>query len=221
MSTTEDTLPFPRGTTALQNLGQTLTATDANHLEGREFEVLDWDMSTNPRTLRSYRKVRLRVVRNNSGAALPPKRLAVLARDAAKNISSATATAGVSGTTQVAGLARNNTVKGYPIDEWLPDAGVPDKDLFYIVVKGPAVVKTSVANYTSAIAAGDVLYSALTAATSAVTNGITTGGRVNEILDVASTDITAGQLVNRLGRALSANATNTTDSNLLVDVDAD
>lgn len=221
MANAEDVLPFPRGKTALQNLGRTLTSTDAAQWEGQEYNVLDWDYSGEPGTLRSRRWVRLRCVRNMSGAALPPKRLAVLARDAAKNISSATATAGVAGTTQVAGLARVNTVKGYPIDEWLPEAGVPDKDLFYIVVKGPAVVLGSVANYTSAIAAGDVLYSALTASTSAATNGITTGGRVNEIMDVASTDITAGQLVNRLGRALSANATNTTNSGILVDVDAD
>lgn len=221
MSTVEDILPFPRGSTALANLGQTLTSTDADHLVGQEFEVLDWDYSTSPRTLRSNRKVRLRVVRNASGVALPPKRLAVLARDAAKNVSGATATAGVAGTQQVIGIARVNTVKGYPIDEWLPEAGVPSNDLFYIVLKGPAVVLGSVANYSTAIAAGDVLYSALTAATSAVTNGITTGGRINEIMDVASTDVTAGQVVNRLGRALSANATNTTNSGILIDVDAD
>ncbi len=221
MSSAEDTLPFPRGTTALANLGQTLTSTDADNLEGREYEVLDWDYSTKPCTLRSHRKVRLRVVRNSSGVALPPKRLVCLARDNVKNVAGTTATAGVGGTTKIGGIARNSGVKGYLVDEWLPTAGAPSNDLFYIVIKGPAMGLGSVANYTTAIAVGDVLHSALTAATSAVTNGITTGGRINEVLDVASTDVTAGQIINRLGRALSANATNTTDTGILVDVDAD
>lgn len=221
MSAAEDTLPFPRGTTALANLGSTLTSTDAQELEGREFEVLDWDYSTRPATLRSHRKVRLRVVRNASGVALPPKRLVVLARDNAKNVSGSTATAGVAGTTEVGGIARLNTVKTYPVDEWLPAAGVPANDLFYIVIRGPAMCLGSVANYTTAIAAGDMLHCALTATTSAVTNGTTTGGRVGEILDISGTTVPLAGAVNRLGRALSANATDTTNSNILVDVDAD
>lgn len=221
MSSNEDNLPFPRGTTALANLGRTLTATDGDQWEGREFEVLDLDRSTNPATLRSHRKVRLRVVRNVCSVALPPKRLVVLARDSVKNLAGSTATAGVGGTTKVIGIARLPTAKCYPVDEWLPAAGCPVNDLCYIVVRGPAMCLGSVADYTTAIAAGDILQSALTAATSAVTNGITTGGRIGEILDISGTTVPLAGAVNRLGRALSANATNTTNGNILVDVDID
>lgn len=220
MSSIEDNLPFPRGTTYLANCG-TLTSTMADQWVGQEYEVLDWDFSANPRTLRSNRKVRVRVVRNVSGVALPPKRLVTLARDNAKNVTGATAVAGVAGSTQVGGIARLPTVKTYPVDEWLPTAGVPANDLFYIVIRGPAIVMGSVANYTTAIAAGDILHSALTATTSAVTNGVTQGGRIGEILDISGTTVAFGGLVNRLGRALSANATDTTNSGILVDVDTD
>lgn len=217
MSTTEDNLPFPRGSTALANCG-TLTSTMAAQLEGREYEVLDRDMSTSPGTIRSHRKVRLRVVRNMSGVALLPKQLVVLARDAAANISGASATAGISGTTQVVGVQRLPNIKSYPVDEWLPAAGVPDKDLFYIVISGPAIVTTRNTDYSSDIAVGDIIPGAATASTSAATNGLSTGGKADAPLSMNNTDLTASHMLNVLGRALSVRLTTATNSALLVDV---
>lgn len=217
MSSAEDNLPFPRGTTALANCG-TLTSTMADQLEGREYEVLDWNRSANPATLRSHRKVRLRVVRNMSGVALLPKQLVVLARDAAANISGASATAGVSGITQVVGVQRLPNIKSYAVDEWLPAAGVPDKDLFYIVLSGPAVIKTRNTDYSADIAVGDIIPGAATAATSAATNGLSTGGKADAPLSLANTDLTASHLINVLGRALSTRLTTATNSDLLVEV---
>jgi hypothetical protein len=217
MSSTEDNLPFPRGTTALANCG-TLTSTMADHLEGREYEVLDRDLSTSPGTIRSHRKVRLRVVRNASGVALPPKRLVVLARDAAGNISGATATAGIEGTTEVVGIQRFPNIKSYPVDEWLPAAGVPANDLFYIVIRGPAMVLTRNTDYSADIAVGDIIPGAATASTSAATNGLSTGGKADAPLSFANTDLTASHMLNVLGRALSTRLTTATNSNLLVEV---
>ena len=99
------------------------------------------------------------------------------------------------------------------VDEFLPTAGVVFGDLFWLVVEGPTLVKTS-------ITANDALTSegSLLVATSAATSQATTCGRVMPTLLTGATATLAAFIYNRLGRAMSANSSNGTDRDLLVDV---
>lgn len=222
MASEMEVLPFPRGSTAFGDTGATVASTDGAHLEGREFEVPDhiWTGGA-PGRVRSEKMVRLRIVRNATGADLtgPGKRLMVLGRDAAANVSGATATAGVDGINEVVGYQRLPNIKSYPVDEFIPSGFVVKaNDLFYIVLRGPCVVLTRNTDYSSDIAVGDVIPGAATAATSAITGGLSTGGKADAPLSLNNTDLTAANLVNILGRALSARLTTATNSDLLIEV---
>lgn len=222
MATEMEVLPFPRGSTAFGDTGSTVASTDGAHLEGREFEVPDylWTGST-AGTKRSERMVRLRIVRNSTGVDLtgPGKRLVVLARDAGGNISGASATAGIGGTTQVVGYQRLPNIKSFPVDEFIPSAYVvKSNDLFYIVLRGPATILTRNTDYSADIAVGDIIPGAATAATSAATGGLSTAGKADAPLSFNNTDLTASHALNIVGRALSARLTTATNSDLLLDV---
>ena len=120
--------PFARGETYYN--GETIDANNLGgvNLEGKEFlfevNAPDDPSGTDP----SGRLVRCRVVRNVSGQALKPARIAVFkAADPYE--------------AQVDGYAF--AVGDRPagvIDEFLPAAGVPNNDLFYLVVEGPTKV---------------------------------------------------------------------------------
>jgi hypothetical protein len=170
-------------------------------MEGEEFEYEDRDWAaTGPvKPLRTNQMVRVRVVRNNSGIALLPKRIAIV---------KLTGTYG----NQVDGYVRLTGGRGYPIDEFLPAAGVPDKALFYIVVKGPGVCLTDIAAGIS-IVVGDYVNS-LTAASSQAT---TAGHVVLQDLSGA-TALLAAQVQNRIGAAMTARTTAETNTAILVDV---
>ncbi len=102
----------------------------------------------------------------------------------------------------------------YPIDEYLPAAGCPVNDLCYIVVDGPALCRTDLAaGAANLIAVGDVLV-ALTAATS----GCTTAGRVAPQDLTGATAVLGVQVMNTIGRALSAKVTTNTNADVLVEV---
>ena len=151
--------------------------------------------------------MRVRVVRNSSGIALLPKRLASFEVDATDPDQWGRRCAGYSTTT---------AAEGHPIDEYLPAAGVVDNDLFYVIMDGPAVVLTSLSDLAADAAAGDWFVS-ITGATSQAT----TSGRLS-LTTLVTTNSTGAalfnQVVNRIGRALSAATTQNTNFDVLVEV---
>jgi hypothetical protein len=186
-----ENLPFKRGAT----WGAT-AATDATHLEGKEYLVPDAAYGTG-------KLVRLRIVRNESGGALLPKTLVQLEQVAGRINERALGKACVSAHVPVA-----------VVDEFLPSGGVADHDLFYVVVEGPTIAKTSLAgDGENVISAGSMLH-ALTAATS----GATTAGRVYPAAFTGATAVLAGQIQGVVGRAMSAKTTANTNADILIDM---
>lgn len=184
-----DCMPFQRGATYNSEGDETV----AVHLEGREFIHEDQEYGTNL-------PVRVRVVRNRSGATLSGKRLVQYAATAGKH------------EIEVSGYAATNSVKCHVIDEFLNANGVPDKDLFYVVVEGPTLVKTSLeGGATNVVAVGDRLH-ALTAATT----GATTAGRVQPAILTGATAPLVAQIGAIVGQALSAKTTANTNADLLI-----
>lgn len=100
------------------------------------------------------------------------------------------------------------------VDDQLPATGVAPDDLFWLFRTGPCTVKTPLAgNGGNVFAEGDVLV-ALTAASSQAA----TAGRPG-ILDKAASTNTAGAIINRFARVMSAMTTAQTDAFMLVDLD--
>lgn len=123
--------PFERGATFHD--GDTVPSTEATYggknIEGKEYtfeDVAPIGVTKTP----TGRPVRVKVVRNVSGVALKPGRLVKF---------SAASTAPHE--TRVEGycVALSDRPAGV-VDEYLPAAGVPNNDLFYIVVGGPTKV---------------------------------------------------------------------------------
>jgi len=176
------------------------------HWEGKEFtfEDIDYnDVSVGTKPLRSKAMVKCRIVRNMSSATLLPKRLARLKKSGLDILS------------RVDGYACT-TADGpcYPIDEFLPAAGVRHGDLFYVVVEGPAMVLTDIASgANNLISVGDWLVS-LTGATT----GATTSGRVKPQDLTGATALLGNEIQHRIGRALSAQTTANTANSLLMNV---
>lgn len=186
--------PFGRGETYFAP-NVTPDSTSGAHLEGREywFEDASGDLG---------RRVLCRIVRNASGISLIPKRLV-------------TFTSGKRGS--VDGYADVNSEQCCPVDDAYASS-VRSNDLFYVIVEGPALIKTSLAgDATNVIAVGDFLQNA-----TAATSGATTAGRARLALLDGATAVLAGQIRNIIGRALSAKTTANTgesaSSDVLVDV---
>lgn len=192
--------PFERGETWEGD--QTADATNLGlNIIGKEwvFEDIDPD---NPSQLRTNRPVRCRAVRNTSGIALLPKRLV--------KFSTVDGEYGNS----VDGYATETAKECYPVDEFLPAAGVADDKVFWIVVEGPAMVTVGLtAGATTNFARGDWLVSQ-----TAATSQATTAGRAEQINMDAATEPLGDQVLNRIGRALTARTTANTGSDVLVDV---
>ena len=199
---------FARGTTWYNGNAIDTTKYDGVYLEGKDFVFEDVD----PRDQgapggsvgqRSGRYVRCRIVRNVSGIALLPSRM-------------------VSGQ-KTAGVFRRR-VDGYVttsagdrlgvVDEYLPAAGVPNGDLFWCVIAGPALVLTDLAGgATNVINVGDRVVGL-----TAVTSQSTTAGRVYAQDLTGATSVLGNQIQNQIGRALSAVTTGNTNAALLIDV---
>lgn len=185
-------LPFEIGST----YGATAT-TDGAQWEGREFTVEDRDYSSSNTSAKPNRAYgangwrTLRVVRNVSGVALLPGLLVSFKSGAYGK--------------QVDGYART-TDQGpvFPVDEFLPAAGVPNNDLFYICVNGPASIKVAVDATGANIAQGAEIL-ATTAAASTVS---TTAGRIYGAAVIgAATTFPANNVFNRIGLMLSSATT--------------
>ena len=201
--------PMARGQTAYD--GDTIDTGDLRFADllGKEWVFEDIDPS-NPTQRRTSRYVRCRLVRNVGAIALLPKRLVRFQT-----------TAGDSYGAEIDGYTTTTGERGYPLDEWLPAAGLAVNDVSWIVVEGPSIVITALANGEgNNIAVGDPIH-ALTAATS----GATTAGRASMqfILGAATSGNTDyitqfNEFRNYVGRALSARTTNETDLDVLLEI---
>jgi len=198
--------PFPRGEYSTQSGA-------FDHLVGKEwvFEDLDYTQSASnmgARKHRTGRYVHCRLVKNSAGAALLPKRVVRFK---------------VSGTAygaEVDGYVRTTAERGYPVDEFLPAAGVPDGGYFWIVVRGPAMVITPLAGTEFN---GDITEGTVLVALTAITSGATTSGRLAVQNITGSTQTSdysfiLSQAENYVGRALSAKTTGNTNADLLIEV---
>lgn len=204
---------FGRGETFYS--GRTI---DTNNLEGtelegltKEFEDVNWADVASAKSRRTNRRVLCRLMRNMSGVALLGGRLAV------SDTASPARVTGYAITT-----AQGRIV---PVDEFLPSAGVPHGDLFWSVIKGPWLGKTTVAAQGSTVGQGDVMVAATGSAGSTAAAATTSEcGRVAEQAfaaptDGASTTAFVNQLRNQVGTAMSARTTAETNADILIDVD--
>jgi hypothetical protein len=198
-------LPFQRGKTYYN--GSTIDTANLQgaHLEGTEYTVDDVDPTDGTR--RSYSPVTLRIVRWSQSVynALPKHRVSFKA-----------------GTYFGECDGREDVLCGGPsatVDEYLPAAGVPNGDLFYVVIEGPGLCTTTMeGDATTLIAENDIMFNQ-----SAATSGATTAGRVRAFnaagtfTAAQSTDGTAYLVAqNAVGRALSAKTTSQTNADVLV-----
>jgi len=150
---------------------------------------------------RSNQYVECVLVRNSSGAALLPGRTVSWA-------------SGYRGR-RVDGYTRttNQEVAGV-VDDQLPSAGVASNDLFWLIRRGPCLIKTPLAGDSGNVFAVDDVLVALTA----VTSGATTSGRPAVMAKAASTN-TAEAIINRFARVVSAKTTANTNADMLVNVE--
>lgn len=188
--------PFARGQTFWAGTVPSDYASKDADLVGKVyyFEDRNWN-DTFTKSFRSGRYVACMIARNGSGGALHAKDLAKLKTDG-----SAYEYLGV--------VMSNNPTLGdraYPIDEFLPAAGVAANDLFFLVVGGPAMCVTDTAGDTN-IPTGAY-----------VVPGAGTAGRVvqQDSNPVAGT-ATFVQLNGAIGQAVLG--VNATSANILIDV---
>ena len=177
---------------------------DSSNLEGVDYEGKEYwfeDASTSAPTHRTRRYRKYRIVRNVGAAAILPSRIAIFQT-----------TAGKYGH-RVDGYTTTTAARGQPIDEYLPSAGCPVNDLCFVLMKGPGLVYSGLANDAADYAAGDVL-TAITAASS----GATTAGRIKAQDLTGATALLGAEVQNAIGRAMSTKLTNSTNQTILVDV---
>ena len=133
--------------------------------EGREYVFSDGDVQEDDH--QGYGTgfyIKVRCVRNNAGYNIKPGQLCTFTTtyvDGTTVVPLGTCVGGVTDTLAVGPC--------YPADEYLPAAGVPNGDLFYIVVEGPCMV-TLAANNAQAITAGQKLVSATGSSAAASTD---------------------------------------------------
>lgn len=186
--------PMGRGETFTfytDDTGQTVDATGAAHLEGKEWVFEDNDyanVSNGIAPTRSGKQVTCRLTRNSSTTALLPKRFAKYKIDGA--------TADILGG-QVDAYGDTVGQIGGVVDEFLPAAGVAANGLFWLVVEGPTKMTTNGAGDTN-ITAGNMVIPT------------TNGTIIDQDVTVAAGAATFNQIQGAIGRALlGVNATAT------------
>lgn len=198
--------PFELGT--IFTSSTPATPGSAEGLLGREHQFPNKSPSSGgygPKTRRNERSISAIAVRNTSGIALTPGRVVRFK-------------AGKEGR-EVDGYTTTTAAKGDGIVDPYLTGTVPDDGIFWLIVEGPVLMKTSLAgDAENVISVGSVLY-ALTAATSQATTAgrpVAWGGTFTA---TQTTDGTAANIImNRFGRALSAKTTANTNADVLVDV---
>jgi hypothetical protein len=188
MSGLYENMPFDRGASYdCQN-----DETAAVHLEGREFIHQDQTYGTGM-------NVKVRIVRNRSGATLTGRR-AVSYNTVAGKVD-----------VEVSGYATVAGARAHVVDDMLTGS-VADKNLFYVVVEGPCLAKTDLAGgVNNLVVQGDYLHT-ITAATT----GATTAGRLGPASFAGTTAAFVAQIANVVGRAISAKTTANTNADILI-----
>lgn len=215
--------PFKRGQTLFNKPASdtSLATTDGDQIEGQIWEFPDVNPSTG--AVRSHRTVKCMAVRWTGSSPALPSRLVVLSGQLTTNGGAAN-TAGPLGRCRASQFSRvGNTAdvmpaKSYPVDEYLPAAGVALNDIFWVVIEGPAMVKTPNTNFTD-IVVGDAIVALTGATATASTDGNTaTGAGLVATVDLSLTAVTGPRGIESrvVGIALSAATTGYGD--LLIDV---
>lgn len=186
--------PFARGELGSAYTPPPNSEVDANgnsQLEGMEWEFSDQDYSDSIAGERCHTPVICRCVRNVATVALLPKKFVKFKSDSTN--------ARIYGN-QVDGYGTIGLAGGI-VDEFLPAAGVPPNELFWLVVEGPTTVVTDTTGDTN-ISVG-----------SFVIPGTTGDGTIiDQDLTVAAGTATFAQVNGALGRckkAVNATATET------------
>jgi len=212
-----ETPPFERGLTLYNG-----DSIDTDNLAGADIIGKEWlfeDRNANTGLDRTNQYVKCRAVRNKASFSLRPKRLVRFSTTAGEY---GNCVDGYNTTymTTHDGSSADGT-PSFPVDEYLPAAGVTTNDVFWIVVEGPAVCLTDIAAASTNVHSVGGRIAGLTAATS----GATTAGRVQTEPALAAAtsgvvDFTSMLDVSRLavGRALTAKTTNNTNDDILVNV---
>lgn len=227
-----DDLPFPLGTTYFDGQTADTTTKEALNLEGKEYLTEDILVSaiggasfSSTKLLRTAYLKRVRIMRNVSGVALQG---GYLAAPQEGGTDGRYFLGRVNGYSNVGAKDAQQTIPAYGIDEFIPSAGVPNNDLFYATVEGPFLGVSSstaaeilgISNSGAAqpIQVGDVLYSTTAAASTNTTNLSTaTCGRIANFTASTSGGLTlAFNILNRIGRALSALTTTQTNTSVLM-----
>jgi hypothetical protein len=193
-----------RGKTFLTGPNRTAPTSPAGDkdLEGIKKAFRDIDFSTRGmKTLRTGGEVICQLVRNDSGIALLPKRVAVWK-------------AGYRGRRVSGYVTTDYAMAAGVVDEWLPSAGVADDDLFWLTVKGPSRVLNDIAAATTAHIDEGAYIVALTAATSQAT----TAGRVQAFVATSNATNAVSEALNRIGVAMSTRTSANTNSDVLADI---
>jgi hypothetical protein len=181
MSTLTADPGFPRGS-VLGILWKAYDAEngDGSHVLGIRKEFLD----TNPQTgvVNSNRPVECICVKNVSSAALLPGQVAKFKLAPTANVGHS----GIIG--EVDGLAAASDRLIGVVDEYLPTAGVPIGEVFWLVVRGPSTARKTTG---TAVSAGDVL------STTATAGSIATG-TTNQQLGFALADAASASTTGRI-----------------------
>ena len=195
-----------RGKTYLTGPNRTAdaTATTSIAIDGiiKTFKDLDYTGTAGAQTRapRSGGEVTCILVRNDSGIALLPGRVAIWKAGAVgKRVDGYLAEDALVGT--------RLSIPAGIVDEFLPTAGVADDDYFWLVVRGPALVKKSIDANT--LTQGENVVG-ITAATSQAT----TAGRIKSYVQTSNATVASNQAHQKIGVAISTSAT--TDANVLV-----
>ena len=195
--------PFPLGKTFYD--GGTIDTNDlkGGHLLGMRCEHLNLSDVSGVQPKLSEAPLISVLVRNNAGIALEPKRLVVW-ETRFKSVDGYSSTTAV----EVAGV----------VDPFLPSTGVPNGDIFHLLVDGPVLIKSQLSTLGANVSAGDLLY-AITAATSqATTAGRFTAWGGTFSLTQTTDGTEANVIRNAIGRAMSALTTGNTNTDTLVDL---
>lgn len=199
-------LPFPRGQTFYQNAaaGPNLTDTSGLTLEGTVWVVGDADSLPigpgTPQPAYNQGQIWLAVVRNTSGIALQAKRLVKFQATFFRR--------------RVDGYAFTTTQPCFPVDDQYGSQTIANNDLFYIVVKGPCLVQTSLnGDATNVLNEGDIVVN-----TTAASSQATSAGRIALRDFSAATTLQLQGIFDSVGRAMTARTTANTATDTLVRV---
>ncbi len=154
--------------------------------------------------------VRVRCVRNNAGFNIKPGQLCTFTTTYVDGVTT------VPNGLVVGGVTESLAEYCYPADEFLPPAGVPQGDLFYIVVEGPCLLKLA-ATLTAGVSAGQKVVSATASGTTDASAGCIVPQSINEGTDTDNV-ANANQIQNAIGRAMSAAPSGETGQSILVDI---